>query len=620
MPFEHQLGDGLPLFEVQRVIRETDPPTPSTRLKRKSGTATALAPLHGTDERSLVRQLTGDLDWIRLMALEKDPARRYRTRKFVRRNPVGLAAGLLVLAGTAAGSTGFLSGRVEASASEPIAEAMRPQADACNVRRLIQSADELWPPYPERIGELEAWQARARQMVHQAQAYSSELAELRARAQPWSAEDRRGDRERHPRAEELAGMRGELAERMRGIEDGTFKDMLLQASEAPVARLEPAIDELELQVSARRTWRFDSESDAALHDLLTGLVEGLRVLQDDLLDPRACSQPYGWSVSRRLACARELGAGMLEGGGAAAAWSEVLPRIRAAYPELDLGPQRGLLPVGPDPRSGLWEFAHLQSGPAPERGAGGELVFANDGGLVLVLIPGGRFLMGAQARDPSAPNYDPGASRGNREGPPIEVDVPAFLLSKFEMTPAQWELCSGENPSIYQLGSGIISVHKPRKPVNQVTWTECQALMGRLGLELPSEEQWEYAARAGTTTPRWTDAGSVPLEQCEIFRVPGRRAFPMSEVGALLPNPFGLYDVLGNVSEWCANPPYVYGTVPGTGPETMSMRATRGGSIRIPPNNPVDQPLWSARSSYRSPNRANMDDPTIGLRPARSIE
>ena len=124
LPFEHGRNVDRPLSEIQRTIRETDPPTPSTRLRRETGTATAIAPLHGVDDTLLVRQLAGDLDWICIKALEKEPARRYqsasalaedvqrhlayepvlaappsagyRVRKFVRRNKIAVTAGAVV--------------------------------------------------------------------------------------------------------------------------------------------------------------------------------------------------------------------------------------------------------------------------------------------------------------------------------------------------------------------------------------------------------------------------------------------------------------------------------------------------------------------------------------------
>ena len=83
--------------------------------------------------------------------------------------------------------------------------------------------------------------------------------------------------------------------------------------------------------------------------------------------------------------------------------------IRAAYPDLDLKLQMGRLPIGPDPASGLWEFAHLMTGVPAERGPDGKLILSEEAGVVLVLLRGGSFWMGAQMNDPDSRNHDPQA-------------------------------------------------------------------------------------------------------------------------------------------------------------------------------------------------------------------
>jgi len=79
-------------------------------------------------------------------------------------------------------------------------------------------------------------------------------------------------------------------------------------------------------------------------------------------------------MQKRLAIARMLRDGFAAGGEQARAWAAALPEIRAAYPGLVLSPQMGLVPIGPDPRSKLWEFAHLETGEPAVRGADGKLV------------------------------------------------------------------------------------------------------------------------------------------------------------------------------------------------------------------------------------------------------
>jgi hypothetical protein len=106
-----------------------------------------------------------------------------------------------------------------------------------------------------------------------------------------------------------------------------------------------------------------------------------------------------------------------------------------AYPGLDLQPRVGLVPLGPDPSTGLWEFGDLVTGLPPERDADGRLMITEDTGLVFVLIPAGAFQMGTGAMD--APRHD------------VTLTAPYFI-SKYEMTQGQWLRLTGVNPSRYR--------------------------------------------------------------------------------------------------------------------------------------------------------------------------
>jgi formylglycine-generating enzyme required for sulfatase activity len=298
----------------------------------------------------------------------------------------------------------------------------------------------------------------------------------------------------------------------------------------------------------------------------------------------------------------------------------------------------GLVPIGMDPDSQLWEFAHLQTGEAAVRGSDGKLALTEETGLVFVLIPGGKFWMGAQRSDPNGRNYDPQCK--SDESPVHEVELSPYFLSKYEMTQGQWQRVAGENPSAYgpwrystswnREGKGWSALH----PVEQVSWTMCMESMDRLGLSLPSEAQWECGARGGTSSIYWSGedlaslAGVANLSDAygkshdnESWNVwekdhdDGNTVH--AEVGTYRANPFGLCEVVGNVWEWCLDgyDGRFYEKESGKDPVSpwagSTQRVLRGGSF--------DYIASYARSSDRIDNAPQLRASFLGLRPSRSI-
>jgi serine/threonine protein kinase/formylglycine-generating enzyme required for sulfatase activity len=646
MPFDRATLAGLSLSEVQKVLRETDPATPSTRLRRQMGTATSLAPLHGTEPGAWIRQLSGDLDWICLKALERDPARRYasvselaedvrrhlrhepvlarrpsvgyRTAKFVRRNRLAVTAGAAVLVALGLGGALWLSGRLDALASERTARLLRPAGDMVRLDRLVQRADEdLWPAEPERIEAMQAWLTETDVLLAGLADHRLELEALRARALPWSTEDRQRDLESHPSYFELWRLRAAAERDALGGEPSEEFDQRLAEREERIEALEAA---LAPEAAIRRTWRFVSDDDLYWHGLLTDLVSGLEALTDEasgLRSDEGLSVEHGWSMPWRIRLAGDLPALSLEGE-AAVLWEEAIRAIRESphYGGLELTPQLGLVPIGPDAASGLWEFAHLLSGEPATRDNDGRIEMAPETGIVLVLLPGGSFRMGSVRRqDPFALVF--------KEGPVHEVEVAPFFISKFELTRAQWRrVTRSSDPD--EPGFG------PMHPAQNMNWEEANAAMRHMALVLPHEEQWEYATRAGTRTIWYTGNEELSLQgHANLYDQTGLRRSPgwaqeggpasiiddgsliMTPVGTYRPNPFGLYDVAGNVGEWCGNAPYDYagGGVP---TEMSTTRSGRGGSARTN--------ALMARSSARVAGSKNLAAPALGVRPARLIE
>ncbi|MBE9140603.1 formylglycine-generating enzyme family protein, partial [Nodosilinea sp. LEGE 07088] len=228
--------------------------------------------------------------------------------------------------------------------------------------------------------------------------------------------------------------------------------------------------------------------------------------------------------------------------------------------------------------------------------------------LEMVRIPAGQFLMGSP---------DSEEERSGDEGPQHRVSVPEFWLGKYPITQAQYQAVTGQNPSKF-------SENGANRPVEQVSWYDtvafCEKLSQQTGrtYRLPSEAEWEYACRAGTTTPFYFGPTITP----DLANYNGNSTYgngPKGEyrekttnVGRFAPNAFGLYDMHGNVVEWCADHwHHNYAGAPTDGSAWLSSddsasRCCRGGAW-------VDAPRI-CRSAYRDANEPGFDDINFGFR------
>ena len=221
----------------------------------------------------------------------------------------------------------------------------------------------------------------------------------------------------------------------------------------------------------------------------------------------------------------------------------------------------------------------------------------------MVVIPGGKFRMGSPTTE---------KDRGFDEGPVHSVKVKPFALGKFEVTQEEWKSVMGSNPSYFNECG-------PRCPVEDVSWNDAQEfirkLNEKLGLvgradryRLPSEAEWEYAARAGTTGP-FSFEGPITVDKANYDgnsyadSPKGQFRGKTVEVGSLPANPWGLHEMHGNVYEWvedCYHGSYNAAPKDGSAWTTgcqLSARVFRGGSWDGDPRN-----LRSASRDWITPD------------------
>ncbi|MCA9323254.1 MAG: SUMF1/EgtB/PvdO family nonheme iron enzyme [Planctomycetes bacterium] len=323
----------------------------------------------------------------------------------------------------------------------------------------------------------------------------------------------------------------------------------------------------------------------------------------------------------------------------ATAWAPCVDWVRhdEAHRFVKLDPIWGVLPLGRNEVSGLWEFWAIATGdrPSPRENHGGFGGHAGEG-LVFVLIPGGSVKIGCQSIDDAAPRFDDSVVPGDDVLNSVVLDH--YLISKFEVTQAQWKRMGGGAPSRRSKGDiALGKVFDDEHPVEQVSWNEARRVLSWYSLELPTQAQWEHAARGGTDGPWWFGDELIAAATAENLKdaEPGNPkqrvrwwedspAFPGNDhvvfhaaVGQYLPNPFGLHDVLGNVYEWCQDVwgPVTAGTFrDGDGLHELDalryvgFRVARGGDFTCGP-----QESSVARRRHHTPDLATEDQ--CGIRP-----
>ena len=224
--------------------------------------------------------------------------------------------------------------------------------------------------------------------------------------------------------------------------------------------------------------------------------------------------------------------------------------------------------------------------------------------LEMVKIPAGTFLMGS-------PEGEEGSEQDER--PQHEVKISGFSIAKFPITQAQWRAVSEWPKVTAELDDSPSGFSGTNRPVETIDWFQAKEFCDRLSAKtgryfrLPSEAEWEYACRAGTAAPYYS--GQEITEGIANY---GEKRNETTDVGTFPPNPFGLYDMHGNVWEWCMDRLHdSYTDAPSNGMPWLeggheNTRVVRGGAWNSQASN--------CRSAYRIGCEPDGKDYIIGFR------
>jgi formylglycine-generating enzyme required for sulfatase activity len=246
--------------------------------------------------------------------------------------------------------------------------------------------------------------------------------------------------------------------------------------------------------------------------------------------------------------------------------------------------------------------------------------FAEDLGagvtLEMVLVPGGTYLMGSP---------DTEKQRFGEEGPQHNVEVPGFYMGKFEVTQAQWQAVASLPKVNRDMNPNPSNFEGVNRPVQKVSYQDavefCDRLSKKTGrpYRLPSEAQWEYACRAGTTTPFYfgeaLPGDHVNYDARSPYGAGEKGAYRNTTlpVGGLnAPNAFGLYDMHGSLWEWCLDP--WHSDYKGAPRDGSSWEAGGNNGLRVIRGGAWNRIANHCRSAYRLKNPATERLDVIGFR------
>jgi len=244
----------------------------------------------------------------------------------------------------------------------------------------------------------------------------------------------------------------------------------------------------------------------------------------------------------------------------------------------------------PDESSGLSDaFAPFKSEGLDEATGLWKEIVHKKSGIRLRLIPAGEFDMGSTETHETPVHH-------------VKISKP-FYLGKYEVTQIQWKTMMGDNPSNFK-GDSL--------PVEKVTWQDARDFCGRTGLRLPTEAEWEYACRAGNAAP-WCfgDAESGLVDYAWYVKNANEKTHSS---GQKRPNAWGLYDMHGNVSEWCED--LWHDTYDGAPTDGAAWTADGMQNYRVDRGSSWNYSARLARSAHRTKSNITKSDSNTGFRVA----
>lgn len=231
-----------------------------------------------------------------------------------------------------------------------------------------------------------------------------------------------------------------------------------------------------------------------------------------------------------------------------------------------------------------------------------KIVFTVKGAeFTMIRVEGGTFIMGATTEQETPDEWDESFWGPDVNEYPIhQVTLSNYCIGQTEVTQKLWTAVMGSNPSYFSINYNYYGTLQ--RPVESVSWNDCQAFISRLNaltgwhFRLPTEAEWEYAARGGAKSQGYKYAGSNDINRVAWWGYDENNTFMQTHpVAKLSPNELGLYDMSGNVQEWCQD---WYGAYNGEaqidpkGPNDGTDRVYRGGNWYVS--------AWDCRISTRA--------------------